>query len=430
MRTAAFTSAALFFVLCTSELVAQEPGTVLIRAGRLFDSEAGAFLENQDILVRGSRIAAVGPGLALPDGAETIDLGNYTVLPGLIDAHTHLLYLEDLSGSLTTEGLKALLLEGEPLRALHGAARARTFLDAGITTIRDLGNSGMFVDRALQRAIQDGSVPGPRMIVSGPGLSPVGGQFPGLQPEYADLAAREYRIVAGPEDAAEAVRENVTFGADVIKIFSNNTPNPGYLSVAEMRAIVDEAEVMGVRVAAHATDDRSIWRAVEAGVHSIEHGYQVTDSTLRFMKERGVALVPTDADSVTIMRFLELSGESAPGQGLSYLASRRARLRRAKTLGVTIVAGSDAYIDIAGPQGEAARRMLFAYHQAGLTPIEVLQAATLNGAELLGGEGRIGVIKPGAMADIIALEGNPEVDFDALERVRFVMKAGQVYRQP
>lgn len=430
MRTVTFTVAALFLVLWTSDLVAQEPASVLIRAGRLFDSEAGAFLENQDILVRRSRIAAVGPDLTIPDGGEIIDLRNYTVLPGLIDAHTHLLYLEDPSGSLTTEGLKALLLEGEALRALHGAARARTFLDAGITTVRDLGNSGMFVDRALQRAIQDGSVPGPRMLVSGPGLSPVGGQFPGLLPEQADLAAREYRIVTGPEDAAAAVRENLTFGADVIKIFSNNTPNPGYLSVAEMRAIVGEAEVMGARVAAHATNDRAIWRAVEAGVHSIEHGYQITDSTLRFMQERDVALVPTDLDSLTIVRYMEQTGQSSPARVLSYLRSHRDRLRRAKALGVTIVAGSDAYIDLGVPQGSLARRVLFAYHQAGFTPVEVLLAATLNGAKLLGGEGRIGVIKAGAMADIIALEGDPEDDFDALERVRFVMKAGQVYRRP
>jgi imidazolonepropionase-like amidohydrolase len=422
--------AALFVLLWAGGLSAQESGRVLMRAGRLFDSEAGTFLENQDILVRGRRIEAVGPGLTIPEGAELIDLRNYTVLPGLIDAHTHLLYLEDPSGSLTTDGLKALVLEGTALRALHGAGRARTFLDAGITTVRDLGNSGNLGDVALQRAIQDGSVEGPRMIVSGPGLSPVGGQFRGLRREYAELAADEYRIVKGPEDAAEAVRENVTFGADVIKIFSNNTPSPLYLSLAEMRAIVAEAEVLGVRVAAHATNDRAVWQAVEAGVHSIEHGYQVADSTLRFMKERGVALVPTDADSVTIVRYLERTERYSPERVRSYLASHRDRLMRAKAAGVTIVAGSDAYIDLGVPQGEAARRVLFAYHQAGLTPGEVLQAATINGAKLMGGEGRVGVIKAGAFADIIALEGNPEADFDALERVRFVMKEGRVYRRP
>ncbi len=430
MRTAHSMLAALFVLLWAGGLSAQESGRVLMRAGRLFDSEAGTFLENQDILVRGRRIEAVGPGLTIPEGAELIDLRNYTVLPGLIDAHTHLLYLEDPSGSLTTDGLKALVLEGTALRALHGAGRARTFLDAGITTVRDLGNSGNLGDVALQRAIQDGSVEGPRMIVSGPGLSPVGGQFRGLRREYAELAADEYRIVKGPEDAAEAVRENVTFGADVIKIFSNNTPSPLYLSLAEMRAIVAEAEVLGVRVAAHATNDRAVWQAVEAGVHSIEHGYQVADSTLRFMKERGVALVPTDADSVTIVRYLERTERYSPERVRSYLASHRDRLMRAKAAGVTIVAGSDAYIDLGVPQGEAARRVLFAYHQAGLTPGEVLQAATINGAKLMGGEGRVGVIKAGAFADIIALEGNPEADFDALERVRFVMKEGRVYRRP
>ena len=181
------------------------------------------------------------------------------------------------------EGIKALVNEGLPLRALHGAARARTLLDAGIPTVRDLGNSGKYGDVALREAIEDGSVDGPRMIVSGPGLSSIGGQFPGLKPGYEALAADEYRIVRNPDDAADAVRENVTMGARVIKIYSNNTPNLGYLTLEEMQAIVAAAKMHRVRVAAHATNDDAVYRAALAGVNSIEHGYQVAASTLVLM---------------------------------------------------------------------------------------------------------------------------------------------------
>ncbi|MFC1662451.1 amidohydrolase family protein, partial [Gemmatimonadota bacterium] len=373
-----------------------------------------------------------GPELSPPEGAQVMDLRQYTVLPGLIDAHVHLLYLEDPSAGLTMEGVKSLVMEGTPLRALHGAARARTFLEAGITTVRDLGNSGRFGDVALMRAIQDGSLPGPRMVVSGPGISPVGGQFPGIHPEWEALASAEYRIVSGPEEAANAVREAVTYGATVIKVYSNNTPNPASLSVEEMAAIVREAALMGRKVAAHATDDRAVWNAVEAGVHSIEHGYQVADSTLRLMAEKGVALVPTDVDSASMIRYLERSGSGpmSPQQISGYLSTLRDRLRRAHDAGVPIVAGSDMYIDMGRPQGEAARRVLFAYLDSGFSPEEVLQTATLNACRLLAAEGQLGVLAPGALADIIAIDGDPRTDFGSVERVRFVMKNGRVFKGP
>src|SRR5262249_40367477 len=229
-------------------------------------------------------------------------------------------------------------------------ARARTFLQAGITTVRDLGNSGRFGDVALRDAINDGSVDGPRMIVSGPGLAPVGGQFPGLKPEYQQLAADEYRIVRGPEDAAEAVWENVTFGAQVIKIYSNNTPNPGYLTLEELRAIVAAAKMHGVRVAAHATNDAAVYRAALAGVNSIEHAYQVADSTLALMAKNGVTLVATDIDSLTIMRYISLQNPAAPAlnpvQVQGFLKGSRDRLMRAIKAGVTITAGSDNYLGL------------------------------------------------------------------------------------
>jgi imidazolonepropionase-like amidohydrolase len=432
-------SFAILFLLAASSvsLPAQTPrdtGTTIVRAGHLFDSETGTFLPAREILVRRGQIVQVAEKVEHPAGARVEDLSKYTVLPGLIDAHTHLLYLEGIGGNLTMEGLKALVNEGLPLRALHGAARARTFLDAGITTVRDLGNSGKFGDVALRHAVDDGSLDGPRMIVSGPGFSSVGGQFPGLVPGYEGLAADEYRIVRNPADAADAVRENVTMGAQAIKIYSNNTPNLGYLTLEEMQAIVAAARLYNIRVAAHATNDAAVYRAALAGVNSIEHGYQVADSTLALMAKNGVTLTATDVDSVSIVQYFKYQNPGtppSPEQVNGSLAQFRGRLMRAVKAGVTITAGSDNYIDFREPQGFAAKQVLQAYRGAGMSAAQVLQAATVNDARLLGMTGRIGVIKAGAFADLIAIDGDPEKDFTAINRVRFVMKEGTVYvRQP
>ena len=420
-------------VVTASTAAAQTPidsGVTLIHAGRVFDSERGTFLPRRDILVRRGVIDTVAEHLAAPAGAKVVDLSRYSVLPGLIDSHTHLLYLESPAGDPTLHGIGAVIVEGTPLRALHGAARARTFLAAGITTVRDLGNSGRFGDMALRDAIRDGSVDGPRMIAAGPGLSPEGGQFPGLQSAYRVIAEEEYRIVRGPEDAASGVRENVNYGADVIKIYSNNTPNHGALSVDEMRAIVDEAHRLHVKVTAHATSDEAVWRAATAGVDGIEHAYQVADSTLALMKQKRIFMVPTDLDSATILRYASRSEgkfSATPAQVPTFLGGQRDRLRRAMKIGVTIAAGSDNYIDLGMPQGDAAKHNLIAYVEAGMPPLGALEAATRDASRLLGLEGKIGVIKAKAFADIIAVEGDPGTDIHALERVRFVMKQGTVY---
>jgi imidazolonepropionase-like amidohydrolase len=433
MRFANLARAALLAAAVATSPAAAQPGPppepVLIRAGRVFDSERGVFLGARDILLRGNRIEAVGENLAAPAGARVIDLRAYTVLPGLIDAHTHLLLETRPEADEGQELAREVSFTGTTLRALRGGARARTYLQAGFTSVRDLGNSGTFGDAPLAQAIAEGTLDGPRMFYSGPGLSPEGGQLPGVEPGHMHVVHGEYRVVNGVDDARRAVREAAIQGAQVIKIYAENTPNRATFSMDEMRAIVDEARRTGLTVAAHATDDAAAWRAAEAGVNTVEHGYRIADSTFVFMARRGVALVPTDADRVLIDRYVEVTrlDPPPPPEGREqYLERFRERVRRARAAGVTIVAGSDAYHALGGSRGEWARRMLWAYRDSGMTPAEVLQAATINAGRALGEDG-LGVIRPGAYADLIAVEGDPAADFEAMARVRFVMKDGKVY---
>jgi len=406
--------------------------TVVIRAGRLFDSERGVLLPARDILVRGGLIAAVGEHLAVPAGGRVIDLTRYSVLPGFIDAHTHLLMEHPGNETPGQTAVRELVREGDVLRALRGAARARSYLEAGFTALRDLGNSGRFADVALKRAIDEGSLPGPRLYVSGPGLAPEGGQMEGIDARYRTLVDDEYRVVRGPDDARQAVRENVIHGADVIKLYSNGSPNATYLSVAEMRAAVDEAHLMGVRVTAHATTDLAIRRAVEAGVDAIEHGRGAADSTFELMRQRGVILVPTEWDRWLVDRQLaHVPAAERPSDANieALLAPGYNRVRAASRAGVTLAAGSDLYIDVGAPRGTAAKHMLFAYAKGGLQPAAVLQSTTINAARLIG-DSRLGVVKAGAYADLVAVDGDPLADLAAIERVRFVMRGGSVVWYP
>jgi imidazolonepropionase-like amidohydrolase len=428
--------------LLSQILYSQQEQRSLIRAGKLFDSESGEFKKNQVILVRGNKIDAVKPESELTaqektDFATVIDLSNYAVTPGLIDAHTHLLNREVIHPNNPYPGMdmaKVLTLEGDAYRAVYGTARAKGFLEHGITAVQDLGNSGRFADIALRRGINEGLVPGPRMRCSGPGLATEGGQLPGLIYQHQNLASDEYRIVKSADDAVQAVRENITQGAEVIKIYANNTPNNTMLSVEEISAITKEAHRYGVRVTAHATSNTAVWNAVMGGVDGIEHGYQMDDTTIALVAKRGVVLVPTYGDSVLISKYIALSNpgneaelKKIPGMAKGYLDYEASMIQRVKKAGVTIIAGSDDYVDVQLPMGEWSIHNLLGYRRAGLSIPEILKAATIQAAKHLRWQNQIGVLKKGAFADIVAFDGDLDTNINALLHAHFVMKDGKVY---
>lgn len=433
--------ALLLLTLSTTLLKAQEPQPPLkqlIQAGKFFDSEAGEFKLNISIFITDYEITAVKPNANVTTedkkGYTVIDLSQYAVLPGLIDAHTHLLSREVLHPESLYQGLdmaKVLTMEGDAYRAIYGSVRAKAYLEAGITAVQDLGNSGQFADIALRKAIREGLVPGPRMRCSGPGLSSEGGQLPGLIYKHRDLVNDEYRVVKSVDDAIQAVRENVTQGADVIKIYSNNTPNNTMLSVDEMKAIVKEAHNYGIRVTAHATNNRAVYNAVIAGVDGIEHGYQVDDSTLALMAAKKVILVPTDCDSATFTRMVTLlypGMKNSAEIGVGWRKSLVERFKRALKQGVIIAAGSDDYVDFKMPFAEASKRTLIGYYESGAKITQVLQFATVNASKQLNWSNKIGVIKPGYLADIIAVDFDLDKNINAIMNVHFVMADGKVVK--
>jgi imidazolonepropionase-like amidohydrolase len=404
------------------------PRRLAIRAARLIDGKSAAPVRNPVILIEGERITAVGEGLKPPAGAEMIDLGSATVLPGLIDCHTHLLtkFRPTFEGDPLIETLTKM---STAKRALLGAAMGRECLEAGITTVRELGNAGWNGDVALRDAINSGWVVGPRVIASTRALSAVGGQSGGLTGDAQKLIEQEYVVINGVEEARRAVRQAIYDGADCIKVIVDG---PIVLSLDEMKAIVEEAHRAQRKVAAHAIGDLPTRLAAEAGVDSIEHAYVVPDDALQMMARKGIYLVPTDWPADIIRDAFIKPRNPTPEQlkqqeaGLAAALERRQRrLERAVKAGVRIAAGSDNYIEVPGKtRGEASLTMLRALAVSGMTPLEVIRAATVNAADLLGWQDRIGTIEANKLADLIAVEGDPLREISELERVQFVMKGG------
>jgi imidazolonepropionase-like amidohydrolase len=405
---------------------------VAVRAARMLDVRSGNVVTNAVVLVENGRIQAAGSGLSIPAGTEVLDLGDALLLPGLTDSHTHLLqnYDRKIGGDDPNMILTVTQL-GTTRRALLGALQAREMLEAGFTSVRDLGNSGWNGDVALRDAIRSNWVVGPRLFASTRALSAAGGQFGGVSAEMQKILEQEYVVISGVEEARRAVRQAFYDGADLIKVIVNTGPR--VVSLEEMKVIVEEAHRVNRKVSAHAIGDAATRIAAEAGVDSIEHAYTVPDDVLRMMAAKKIFLVPTDFPSEFYQPPPGLTPEQqkiALENTKRFMGAIRERLSRAVKMGVRISAGSDSYY--AEPnmtRGQTSKLMFRAYAEAGMTPLEIIRAATINNAELFAGErAPFGSIEAGRFADLIAVTGDPLKEIRELDQVRFVMKGGVVFK--
>lgn len=381
-------------------------------------------MENQIIWIEGDHIKAVGPSIKVPPGAHVIKLTSGTVTPGLIDAHTHLLTNQKLSENLAIDSW----INSPARRVLRGASYAREYLNAGFTAIRDLGNSGYYLDMELASAIRRGYVDGPHMFGSGPIISALDGQFYQLPYEERNkVANKEYRVVSGVEDAVQAVKEHVNNAVDVIKIVAFGERLG--LELDEMKAIVKTAHAHGLKVTAHSTGGPSLASAVEAGVDGIEHAYYVNDTLWKKIAAKNIYMVATDPSVNSIIQNQKSSGQTTHDTVAirAELKPLRDRLLRAKKEKILLVAGSDAYFDLPLSRGDAAKEMLVAYVEEGLTIEESLQTATLNAAKAIGQDGKLGTLKQGVKANLVIFDGNLQKDFrNALFNVYVVIKDGKI----
>ncbi|MEL0643209.1 amidohydrolase family protein [Olleya sp. Ti.3.14] len=422
----------LFIIIISSHtrLIGQQKNTY-IKAGFLYESKSNKLLKNKLIQIQGTKIISIGEFESLPKNSEVIDLTNYTVLPGLIDAHTHVLFSQEANEDFAEHSVKSLTMESDALRALRAAKRAKSYLEEGITSIKDLGNSGLYLDVALRDAINEGTIDGPRIFASGPILAANGGQVYGVLPKHQNIIDLEYRIITSPEDAKNAVREHVNQNVDLIKICADNIPNNTYLTIDEIRAIVETAHSYNLKVTAHSVTNQSAWNAIEAGVDGIEHGFNLADSTLVKMAEKQIFLVPTENSKSYMYTYAKLANYNQNELDWidNYINRMKKRLDRAIEIGIPIVAGSDNYTDIKVSSGKSSKDMYRYYFEAGMKPLDILQSSTYISAFQLGRENEIGHIKPKANADIIAVKGDIINDFiSTLENVVFIMKDGNIYR--
>jgi len=422
----------LFIIVISlpAKLIGQQKNTY-IKAGFLYDSKSNTLLKNKLIQIQGTKIISISEFESLPENIQVIDLKEYTVLPGLIDAHTHVLFYQEANEDFAEHSVKSLTMESDALRALRGAKRAKSYLEEGITSIKDLGNSGLYLDVALRDAINEGTIDGPRIFASGPILAANGGQVYGVLPKHQNIIDLEYRIITNPEDAKNAVREHVNQNVDLIKICADNIPNNTYLTIDEIKSIVKTAHSYNLKVTAHSVTNQSAWNAIEAGVDGIEHGFNLADSTLVNMAEKQIFLVPTENSKSYMYSYAKLANykENELDWIDNYIDRMKKRLDRAIKIGVPIVAGSDNYTDIKTSSGKSSKDMYRYYLEAGMKPLDILQSSTYISAFQLGRENEIGYIQPKSNADIIAVKGDIINDFiSTLENVVFIMKDGNIYK--
>jgi len=405
---------------------------IAIRAGRLVDVDQGLVLQDRWLIVRGDRIESILPGSAkAPAGARVIDLSSSTVLPGLIDCHSHLI------GDIQSASAAAVLEHSEAQEAFTGVRNAKATLLAGFTTVRDVGTYRAFVDVALRDAIAEGTVLGPRMQVAGAyvTVSSGGGEVTGIAHDVILPPGMRMGVANSPAEVRQRVRELLNGGADFIKVIATGAvltagTKPGVMefSEEELRAAVEEAAKFGTFVAAHAHGAEGIKAAVRAGVRSIEHGSLMDDEGVRLMKEHGTWLVADiwNGDYIATEGKKQGWPEEILRKNDETTETQRTAFRKAVAAGVHIAYGTDSGVY---PHGLNASQLPYMVRY-GMTPMAAIQSATLRAAELMGWQDRVGSIAPGKFADVIAVPGDALADLASLQKVVFVMKGGVVVKGP
>ena len=410
---------------------------IVLKAARMFDGKSNSLVQNGVVLVKDDKIVDAGSNLVIPDGARFVDLGNATLCPGFMDAHTHL--TEDFSGNYNEHRLQELDLNVSE-HAIRATEFARVTIEAGFTTVRDLGSrfvaSHEFVDVALRNSINKRVIIGPRMLVATKGIGATGGHFDptngfrdflfGREPDYTD------GIANGPDEIRKAVRFEVKNGADVIKAavsggvlsLTDEVDTP-QLTPAEMAALVDESHRLRKKVAVHCHGDQVAREAIDAGVDSIEHGSFMKPDTLTMMKKKGIFLTPTLMATEWIMGKIDNYPPALQAKAKAAAAARSEMFRNAVKMGLKISFGTDAAVYPHGQNAKEFKMMV----DLGMNPIDALKSATANDAELLGIAQKVGTLEKGKLADVIAVPGDPTADITATERVSFVMKEGRIIRQ-
>ncbi|MGI9115688.1 MAG: amidohydrolase family protein [Chthoniobacterales bacterium] len=424
---------ALLFALTSASAA---DNIIALKAARMFDGKSRSLVPNAVVVVQNDKITDAGANIAIPPNAQVIDLGDVTLSPGFMDAHTHL--TADYSGDFNKRRLDELDLNVSE-QAIHATVFARATVEAGFTTVRDLGSrfigSREFVDVALRNAINKGYVIGPRMLVATKGIGATGGHFDptsgfrdllfGHEPDASE------GIADGPDAIRQAVRFEVKNGADVIKAavsggvlsLADEVDTPQF-TAAEMAALVDECHRLRKKVAVHCHGDQAAREAIEAGVDSIEHGSFLKPETLQLMKNKGTYLVPTLMATEYILGKLGNYPPALQAKAKAAAAARSEMFRNAVRLGLKIGFGTDAAVYPHGQNGKEFKLMV----DLGLPPIEALKAATSSDAELLGISQKLGTLEKGKLADVVAIPGDPTQDITGTERVMFVMKEGKIIR--
>ena len=407
--------------VCAAPVLAQ---TYAIRAGTVIDPAHGTVANNQTVLVENGLIKAIGSKVEVPAGATVVDLSHEWLLPGLMDAHTHLT-LTEVTGDAPFESF--YIKESTTYRGLRGLYNAGVLLNAGFTTIRDVGNSAEYAMVDVKRAIDKGWFAGPTIVTTGKIITPFGGQSHAIPPEQGSFWQYEYIDADTPDEIRKAVRTNIYYGAGVIKLVLDN--GPYHYTADDIRVAVTEAHRAGVPVAAHVYGGEPADAAIEAGVDSIEHGFFLTDAQLKKIKDKGIVLVSTDFPRAHL-DVIGTSGGIFPEPAI--LAPKIIdRLGRAYRMGVHLAFGSDTVMEVAGrSRADLMFDYLAVWRAAGVPPADILKSFTSEVAQLLRIDHSRGQIAVGYAADLIALPADPLKDVESLRRVNFVMKDGRIIRAP